>query len=172
MPEAPFDNRLRRTLRPLARWPAGIGVPLRSFLIGRTIPFVGTAGLRIERLDEHGVVVYLANRHRVRNHISTLHAAAMALLAETASGLALGMHVRDDAIPVIQRMTVHYEKRAQGAMRAEAKIPDEEAARLHVESRGELLVPVTVTDAAGQPPIRCEMLWAWRPKQREHLEAK
>lgn len=166
MPEQSFDNRLRRTLRPLARWPAGLGVPLRSFLIGRTIPFVGTAGLRIERLDEQGVVVFVANRRHVRNHIGTLHAAAMALLAETASGLALGIHVRDDAIPVIQRMTVFYEKRAQGAMRAEARIPDEEIARLHGESRGELLVPVTVTDAAGLSPIRCEMQWAWRPKQR------
>ncbi len=166
MTDAPFDNRLRRTLRPLARMPAVVQAPLRSFLIGRTIPFVGTASLRIERLDEHGVVVFVANRRHVRNHIGTLHAAAMALLAETASGLALGMHVRDDAVPVIQRMTVHYEKRAQGAMRAEARIPDAEVARLHADARGELLVPVTVTDAAGQSPIRCEMHWAWRAKQR------
>ncbi|MEO6066043.1 MAG: DUF4442 domain-containing protein, partial [Lysobacterales bacterium] len=91
--------------------------------------------------------------------------AAMALLAETASGLALGMHVRDDAIPVIQRLVVSYEKRAKGAMRAVARIPAEAIALLHVEPRGELLVPVTVTDASGQSPIRCEMQWAWRPKR-------
>lgn len=165
MTDAAFDNRLRRTLRPLARWPAILGGPLRSYLIGRTIPLVGTAGLRIERLDEDEVVVFLANRRPVRNHIGTLHAAAMALVAETASGLALGMHVRDDAIPVIQRMSVHYDKRAQGALRAVARIPPEEIVRLHDEPRGELLVPVTVTDAGGQSPIRCEMHWAWRPKR-------
>jgi len=166
MSDTPFDNGLRRTLRPLARLPEFIGSPLRSFLIGRTIPLVGTAGLRIERLDAEAAVVFIANRRRVRNHIGTLHAAAMALVAETASGLALGMHIRDDAIPVIQRMTVHYEKRAQGALRAVARIPVEEIARLHDEARGELLVPVTVSDAGGENPIRCEMHWAWRPKKR------
>jgi len=114
MTEPSFDNRLRRTLRPLARWRAAVGEPLRSLLIGRTIPLVGTASLRIERLDEDEVVVFLANRRHVRNHIGTLHAAAMALVAETASGLALGMHVRDDAVPVIQRMAVKFDKRAQG----------------------------------------------------------
>lgn len=166
MTEAPFDNRLRRTLRPLARLPGFVSAPLRSFLIGRSIPLAGTAGLCIERLDADEVVVVIANRRHVRNHIGTLHAAAMALVAETASGLALGMHVRDDAIPVIQRMTVHYEKRAKGALRAVARIPDEEIARLHNDTRGELLVPVTVSDAGGQTPIRCEMHWAWRPMQR------
>ena len=165
MTDAAFDNRLRRTLRPLARWPVFLGAPLRSFLIGRTIPLVGTAGLRIERLDEDEVVVFLANRRHVRNHIGTLHAAAMALVAETASGLALGMHVRDDAVPVIQRMAVNFDKRAQGALRAVARIPTHEFARLHNASRGELLVPVTVTDAGGQSPIRCAMQWAWRPKR-------
>ncbi len=165
MTDPPFDNRLRRTLRPLARWPAAIRTPLRSFLIGRTIPLVGTAGLRIERLDEGEVEVSIANRRHVRNHIGTLHAAAMVLVAETASGLALGMHLRDDAVPVIQRMAVHFDKRVQGALRAVARIPAEEIARLHSDSRGELLVPVTVTDAAGQSPIRCEMQWAWRPKR-------
>ncbi len=163
---APFDNRLRRLLRQLGYVPAIFRAPLRSFLIGRTIPLVGTAGLRIERLDEDEVVVAIANRQHVRNHIGTLHAAAMALVAETASGLALGMHVRDDAVPVIQRMAVNFDKRAQGALRAVARIPADEIARLHNESRGELLVPVTVTDAGGQTPIRCEMQWAWRPKVR------
>ena len=161
-----FDNRLRRTLRPLERLPVFLRPPLRSLLIGRKIPLVGTAGLRIEQLAENEVVVLLSNRRPVRNHIGTLHAAAMSLVAETASGLALGMHVRDDAVPVIQRMTVHYDKRVQGALRAVARIPDEAVAQLHEDSRGDLLVPVTVTDAAGQSPIRCEMHWAWRPKQR------
>ncbi len=160
-----FDNRLRRTLRPLGRVPSGLRTPLRSFLIGRTIPFVGTAGVRIERLDAEEVIVTIANRRHVRNHIGTLHAAAMALLAETASGLALGMHLRDDAVPVIQRMTVHFEKRALGALRAVSRIPAEEIARLHADSRGELAVPVIVTDAEEKHPIRCEMLWAWRPKR-------
>ena len=35
----------------------------------------------------------------------------------------------------------------------------------HVD-KGEVVVPVTVTDASGEEPIQCEFIWAWVPSQR------
>ena len=34
------------------------------------------------------------------------------------------------------------------------------------EAKGEILVPVSVTDAVGTEVIKAEMLWAWIPKSR------
>jgi len=33
--------------------------------------------------------------------------------------------------------------------------------------RGQLNVPVAVTDESGRGPIRCELVWAWIPKKKE-----
>lgn len=161
-----FDNRLRRTLRSLDRAPAFIRRWLVSSAIGRTIHFVGTAGLQVEKISTEQVVISIANKRRVQNHIGTVHAAAMALLAETATGLALGMHLHDDAVPVIKQMEVDFLRRAKGGMRAVAQLSDAQQHRLQNEERGELLVPVAVTDSEGNTPIECRMLWAWTPRRR------
>lgn len=162
----PFDNSMRRALRRLDRFPKGLAARLRSFVLGRTVRFVGTAGLVIEVISPEQVVVRIDNRRPVQNHIGTIHAAAMALLAETATGFAVGMHVHDGAVPVIKHMGVDYLRRAKGGLRAVARLSPEDQKRLHEDERGEVLVPVTVTDSEGQEPIRCEMVWAWTARRR------
>jgi hypothetical protein len=51
-------------------------------------------------------------------------------------------------------------------MRAVATLTPEDVARIATEPKGELWVPVTVTDESGNEPIKCEMLWAWIPKAK------
>ena len=34
------------------------------------------------------------------------------------------------------------------------------------QDKGEVVVPVTITDASGESPIQAEMTWAWVPKKR------
>jgi hypothetical protein len=41
--------------------------------------------------------------------------------------------------------------------------------RIILTEKGEITVPVKVTDADGNEPIQCEMIWAWTPK-RPHKE--
>ena len=51
-----------------------------------------------------------------------IHAAAMALLAESASGFLVGMNVPDDKLPLIKTMKIDYLKRAQGDLTAIATL--------------------------------------------------
>jgi uncharacterized protein (TIGR00369 family) len=162
-----FDNRARRALRPLAALPGWLARPLRDRAIGRVIPFVGTAGIALERLDDDAAVVALRNRRRVRNHIGGVHAAATALLAETATGLAVGWHLPDEATPLLATLEVRYLRRAQGGLRATARIPADAIARLRNEPRGELDVPVEVVDETGEATVACAFRWAWIPRRRE-----
>lgn len=159
------DNRMRRTLARFDRLPLALADRAKSWALGRTIRFVGTAGVLIDEVSADRVVASVGNEPRVQNHIGTVHAVAMALLAETATGLAVGMHLHDGAVPVIKRMSIDYVRRAKGAMRAEAALSAEQQAALHSDERGEVLVPVTVTDSENAEPIQCEMLWAWTPKR-------
>ena len=152
---------MSRAIARVERLPAPLRTWARSFAIGRVIPFVGTAGLRIERLDRERCAIALPNRRKVQNHIGGVHATATALLAETATGMVVGMHLPDAKLPLLKSMGIRYLKRAEGAVRAEAWLPPADAARMQVDEKGDVVVPVTVTDAAGTVTVECEMCWAW-----------
>jgi acyl-coenzyme A thioesterase PaaI-like protein len=158
------DTRLARAIARVDALPELVRTWARSFAIGRVIPFVGTAGLRVERLDHERCVIVLANRRRVRNHIGGVHATATALLAETATGMVVGMNLPDAKLPLLKSMSIRYQKRAEGAVRAEAWLPEPDVERMQRDDKGDVVVPVVVTDAAGTVTVECEMCWAWITK--------
>lgn len=149
-----------------SKWlPATIRSTIISKIFGKVVPFVGTSGLLYEEITAERVVVSIKNQRKVQNHIHGVHAAAMALLAETATGFVVGMNLTDDKLPLIKSLKVSYYKRTQGDMRAVATLTPEEIAYIQAEPKGEILVPVVVTDESGNEPIKCEMLWAWVSKR-------
>lgn len=139
---------------------------LLTWMFGRTVRFVRTAGVSFEDLSEERALLHIRNRKRVQNHIGSVHAAAMALLAETASGALLGMNVPDDRVPLLKSLQVDYVKRARGDLRAEATLDAAARVRILREEKGEITVPVRVTDESGEQPIQCRIVWAWVPKYR------
>lgn len=161
----PGPNRLHRLLERLARLPRAVQKPLLGFLIGWNIPFTRTAGLSIENLDTELVRVRLSNRRRVRNHIGTIHAAAAALVAETASGLAIGMHLPDDKVPLLKTMAFRYTRRSAGGLVAEANLTPEQVRDIEMQERGEVKVAVNVWDDENEKPLECVIVWAWRTRQ-------
>ncbi len=162
----PQRNRLSRIVHKFDAWPAGLRRALITWVFGGTVHFVRTAGVRFVELREEQAVLKLANRRRVQNHIGTVHAAAVALLGETATGAVFGMNVPDDHIPLLKSMRIDYTKRSQGALKAEASLSLELRTRIRNEDRGEVAVPVKITDESGEPTVECEYVWAWRPKKK------
>ena len=163
MSAAHAPNRLERQLARLSDAPAFARPWLRGLLLGRAVPFTGTSRLRYEEMSASSVQIFVANQHKVRNHIGGVHAMASTLAAETATGMVMGMNVQDDCIPVVKDMRVQFKKRGQGAMRAVATLTDEQRELIRSTSKGEVTVAVTVTDESGNQPIECEFLWAWIP---------
>ena len=159
-------NRLSRIIAKTRGLPLWLQQRVLSQLVCRTIKYAGTSGLKVLALSPQRVHMRLENRTKVQNHIGSLHAAAMALLAESATGFVVGMSVPDDRVPVIKTLKVDYKKRAVGAMEAVATLSAEQIERIHQEPKGDITVPVVVTDAEGKSPIVCEMIWAWTPKRR------
>ena len=163
MSTEPPPNRLERQLERLQEVPAFARPWFRSVVLRRAVPFAGTAGLDFLQMTTSSVEIGIKNEKKVQNHIGGIHASAMNLLAETATGMVVGMNVRDDCIPLAKELKMAFKKRATGAMRAVATLTDEQRALMRASDKGEVKVAVTVTDEAGVHPVECEFVWAWVP---------
>jgi len=159
-------NRLVRTLARLNAVPAPLRQHVRNFVLRRAVPFTGTARLDFAVMTPETVEITVANQRRVQNHIQGVHAAAMTLLAETATGMVVGMNVRDDCLPLAKELRVQFKRRTQGDMRAVASLSAQQRQVMQSQDKGEVVVPVTVTDASGEEPIQCEFIWAWVPSKK------
>lgn len=160
-------NFLNRVVSRINALPDSMSATALTLTMGRAVRFAGTAGVRVEKLTDYEAVVTLKNRKKVQNHIGSIHAAAMALVGESATGFLVGMSVPDDRIPVIKTMKIDYVKRCTGDLKAVAKLSVEEVQRILREEKGEVRVPVTITDSKGAEPIECEYIWAWTSKVRK-----
>lgn len=161
------DNRLYKLVKTTSKFPKGIRSTLWSKAFGRVVPMVGTANIRYLEVDKDHVTVRIENQRNMQNHIKGVHAAAMALLAETATGFLTGLHVPDDRILLIKSLHVDYLKVAQGGLTATASLSTDQQNFIAENEKGELLIPVNVIDDSGNEPIQCQMLWAWLPKRKK-----
>lgn len=150
-----------------AEVPGRLRRPLVTKAVGEVIPFVGTVECFIEAYTPGRVAVRLENRPGVQNHLGGLHAAALALLAETASGLVVALNVPDGSAPLLRTMDVSYDQFARQAVQAEATLTEEEAERIQVRSVGQIGVAVTLTTPDDDVTLVSGSLkWAWLPEER------
>jgi len=156
-------NRMQRQLGRLSEVPGFLRPWVRNLVLRRAVPFTGTARLNFVEMTPQRVEVAIANQPRVQNHLQGVHASAMNLLAETATGMVVGMNVRDDCVPVAKELKMAFRKRATGSLRAVAELTADQQAAMQASDKGELSVSVVVTDDAGVNPVECEFIWAWIP---------
>lgn len=159
-------NALSRAVGKVSGYPVGLRNRLITFMFTFKVRFAGTGGCEFESLEEGRALLRMKNRRKVQNHIGGVHAAGMALLAETATGAVFGMTIPDTHLPLLKTMHIDYVKRANGDLRAEATLTPEQRQRILTEEKGNLAVPVRVTDEDGNEPIQAQMTWAWVPKKR------
>ena len=164
-------NRLARQLGRLKEAPRFLRPWLRNVVLHRAVPFTKTAGLQFVRMAPERVEVVLANQRHVQNHLRGIHASAMNLLAETATGMVVGMNVRDDCIPLAKEMKLAFRKRATGALHAVATLTEQQRELLRSTDKGEVSVALIVTDEAGVHPVECESIWAWIPSGPRRSES-
>jgi acyl-coenzyme A thioesterase PaaI-like protein len=142
---------------------------MRSFLLTKLftskVKFAGTAGIKITEITNERTKLILANKKAVQNHIGGVHAIAAAVLAESATGIVFGMNVPDSKLPLLKSMKVNFQRRMQGSLSAEAVISPEQIKSIESDEKGSFLIPVIIADESEQPPIECEMEWAWVSKK-------
>nr|WP_136250571.1 DUF4442 domain-containing protein [Ningiella ruwaisensis] len=158
------SNPLRKFAEKCLTYPHGLAMWLLTLVFRHKVKLVGTAGLKIIDTDLKSATFFQKNRTKVQNHIGSVHAAAMALLAESATGFVVGVNLPGDKLPLIKSMNLKYVKRSKGDLTAVASLSDEQISLMQTQEKGDILVEVRVTDETGNEPIICEMNWAWVSK--------
>ncbi len=139
---------------------------LLTTLFNSKVKFARTTGIKIEQVTHQQTILTLKNKKSVQNHIGGIHAIAAAVLAESATGIVVGVNVPDDRVPLLKSMTIEYQRRMQGNLKAVANLTLEQVTLIEQEEKGDITVPVIITDDSGQMPIVCNMEWAWVSKKR------
>ncbi len=133
---------------------------LFSLLVGWMTPYSGTIGARVAELEPGWCRVTLRDRRRVRNHLASVHAMAVANLAEMASGLAVLVGLPPGVQGIVTGFSISYLKKARGLLTAECRVS---AGGLNVTTEQEYEAPVSITDTQGDLVAHATARWRLRP---------
>lgn len=170
----PISNQFTKLLSITKYLPAGARSTILSKAFGKVVPYVGTTGVYYETVEPNQVIVSLHNNKTVQNHIGSIHAVAVTLLAETATGFILGLNLPTDRVLLIKSYSVNfYRPLKKGQVAAVATLSDEQRLDILNTPKGEMVIPCVINDRESdsvRDPITVEMTWAWIPKSE--LEAR
>jgi acyl-coenzyme A thioesterase PaaI-like protein len=127
---------------------------LFSRLLGRMVPYSGSIRPRVLVLEPGYARVAIQERRRLRNHLRSVHALALANLGELTSGLAMTLALPPGVRGIPVRIEIDYLKKARGRIVADGHasppqtVPedlDATATAVLTDEDGEMVARMTVT---------------------------
>jgi uncharacterized protein (TIGR00369 family) len=120
--------------------------------MSRAIPYTGSISPRVLELRPGFARVAMADRHALRNHLRSLHAVALANLAEYTGNLALAYSLPDGARFIVKQLSIEYLKKARGRIVGQCTCPVPQSTQ-----RQEFELLVELNDDAGQLVARATL---------------
>ncbi len=134
-----------------------------SKIIGFSVPYTGTLGATVVELSRGHVAVELRDRRKVRNHLNSIHAMALANIGEFATGLALQTALEAQQRAILVGFEIQYMKKARGTLRA---ICDFELSRKDVKQSFDESVSANIFNAENQVVARVSAKWKVGPASK------
>lgn len=141
-----------------SRYPGGKLV--FSWCLGLFIPYSGSITPEVQQLEPGYAKVLMRDRKRLRNHLKSIHAAALMNFAELTSGLAFVSGISTDMQAIVTHFEMDYLKKGRGDLIAEAKV---QPISDHTEKKCE--VEAIIRDKTDDIVARGRATWFIRPKK-------
>ncbi len=133
---------------------------LFSVLIGRFVRYSGTVGARLHELTPGRSLLTMRDRPKVRNHLRSVHATALATFGELASGLAMMSGMPPGMRAIVTKLEIEYLKKARGTLTAHGEAPIPDAG----ESR-EYLVTASIRNTEDEEVAKVVVHWLVGPDE-------
>ncbi len=124
------------------------------------VPYTDSIGAHVRELSAGHARVTMADRRRVRNHLRSVHAIALANLGEVATGLAMITAAPQDVRSILVALSVTYLRKARGRLQAECRCE-----MVLVTETLEQDVAADITNPAGEVVARVVARWRLSPPQ-------
>ncbi len=138
------------------------GKLLFSFLVGRVVPYSGSIGAFVEELRPGYACLTLKDRRKVRNHLGSVHAIALANLGELTTGLAAMAGMPAKTRGILRGLEVSFEKKARGRLISTCSCTSEVVAP---EANTEYSFQAEIRDQAGDIVALITTLWVIGPEK-------
>jgi len=158
MAQASVGERMLTLWARLHHLPAGKW--LFSRILGFTIPYTGSVGAKVDYLVPGHAKIHLKDRRRVRNHLNSVHAIALANVAELSTGLAVLSGMPNGYNGILVGLDVEYTKKARGylSIECQCEVPE-------FDERTEISVATKITDNAGEVVTTATARWLIGPQK-------
>ncbi len=152
-----------QTYERMASWPGGRR--LFSWVLGRKVPYTGTIHPQVLTLEPGHAIVRMQDRRSVRNHLGSVHAAALGNLGELVCNLALSSLQPAEGRWIVLGMDIVYLHKARGPIEAEARVEAIDW-QLTADARGEFVL----RDMPGEVVARGAVRWRVGPREAKVRE--
>ncbi len=139
-----------------ANWDRLAAIPGGKLVFSRAIglmaPYSSTIGARVIDLRDGYARVEMRESRKVRNHLRSVHAAALFNLAELTGNLAIIARLPSDARMIPTNISIEYVKKARGRLIAIGEAPP-----IPSSERKEYEATVRIENAAGEEVARARV---------------
>ena len=148
-----------QTWQRLEKWP--LGRTLFGWALRLQVPYAASIRPQVLALAPGHARVLMRDRRAVRNHLSSVHAAALFHLAEVTGNLALSALQPPSGRWIVRGVDVDFVKKARGALTGECAVAVSDWAT-EQDVEGEVLV----RDASGEVVAKARPRWRIGPGLR------
>lgn len=145
-------NKLKGTK--LGRW-------VFSRAIGFVVPYSGSVLPDVQHIEPGMCTILLRERRRVRNHLKSIHAIALANVGELASGLAMLSALPIGARGIVKKIEIEYYKKSRGTLRVEGSALAPGALTENIEA----LAIAEIFDESSELVSKLSVTWVIGPKE-------
>lgn len=135
------------------------GKQLFSHVVGLIVPYSGTISPIVKELSPGHARVEMNDQRKVRNHLDSIHAIALANLCEFTGNLALYTGTPPDGRFIVKGLEFEFLKKARGTVSATADTPN-----LQTSEEREFELDVEVEDRDGDVTTRATVNTLVGPK--------